>query len=209
MKRIFLGLVSLILIVVVGVRIWQVNKEVDIPPVFTYEMGEEISIGKNIFLDYTEQMDGYTVTVNRAEMISYEDYLAKYHYEEDSNDPLFEEDDFSFPEMIYDLHVTVKNTNETDDPNDNSGVAFLNYHLIGTDFLLQVNSQLYEIANPDMEQNFMMGFRLRPDSEMDFHLPFFFSPSSIMSPIQVDTVMKDDVYLTVSKYPEAKLILIE
>lgn len=209
MKRTLIGLVSLILIAIISVRIWQVNQDINIPPVYTYGMEEEVSIGKNIFLDGTEQMDGYTVTVNHAEMISYEDYLVKYNYQEDSDRPLFEEDAFSFPEMIYDLDVTIKNTNETDDPNDGSGIAFMNYHLIGTDFLLQINSQLYEIANPDMEYNFMMGFRLRPDSEKNFHLPFFFSPSSIMSPIQVESILKDDVYLTVSKYPEAKLILIE
>lgn len=209
MRRILLGVLSLILIIALSVRIWQVNKDVDIPPVHTYKVGEEVEIGENIFLDYTEQMDGYTVTVNSAEIISYADYLVKYNYEEDSGNPLFGADTFVFPEMIYDLNVTVKNTNEGEDPYDSSGIAFINYHLIGTDFLLQINSQLYEIANPDMEHNFMMGFKLRPDSEKDFHLPFYFAPSSIYSPIQVDTIMKDDVYLTLSKYPEAKLILIE
>lgn len=211
MKKILIGLLSIVLIIFVGIRIWYVNQDVDIPPLHTFNMGEEVAIEKDKFLDEYENMDGYTVTVNNAEIISYEAFLAKYEYAENDSNSLFETDDFSFPEMIYDLHVTIKNTNQTDDSNEEIGIAFLNYHLIGTDFLLQINSELYEVANPGLSDtnDFMMSFRLRPDSEKDFHLPFHFAPSSISTPIQVETIMKDDVYLTVSKYPNAKLILIE
>lgn len=211
MKRSIFVIGGVLVIAFVIVRIWNVNQAIDIPPIHIFNMKEEVAIERDKFLDDYENMDGYTVTVKEAEIIPYDEYLRKYDYEEDSDKRLFEPDDFSFPEMIYDLHVTIKNTNRTDNPNEESGIAFLNYHLIGTDFLLQINSELYGIANPKMADldNYLMSFRLRPDSEMDFHLPFYFSPSSIFTPIQVNAIKKDDVYLTVSKYPNAKLILIE
>lgn len=209
MKKLIIGLLSIVLIAIVGVRIWSVNQDVDIPPELKYKMGEEVAIERDYFLEAYENMDGYTVTVNNAEIIPYDAYLEKYNFVEDKANPIFEPDDFAFPEMVYDLHLTVKNTNVTEDPKEHSGIAFLNYHLTGTDFLLQISSELYEIANSSVDPDFMMSFRLRPDSEMDFHLPFYFAPSAISTPIKVDSILKDDVYLGVSLYPNAKRILIE
>lgn len=209
MKKIFIGLLCVTFLAGIGIRIWYINNDIDLPPVYTYEMGEEVAIENNIFLDEFENMDGYSVIVNTAEIIPYETFLSRYNYQEDTDNPLFEEDELSFPEMVYDLHLTVKNTNITDDPEEHSGINFINYQLIGTDFLLQISSPLYRIANPDLEADFIDGFRLRPDTEMDFHLPFYFSPSAILGPIQVEDVNKDSVYLVVSLYPNAKQILIE
>lgn len=210
MKKVLVGLVSFILLAVVGVRIWYVNKDIDLPPVHTFKMGEEVAIEKDIFLDDVENMDGYTITVNSAEIISYEEFLSKYQYEESKDVPLFKKDHALFPEMVYDLHVTVKNTNTPEeDPDDDSSFGFVKYHLIGANFLLQISRELNEVATPALRDNFMMSFRLRHGTEMDFHLPFYFQPSSIMDPIQIEDIMKDQVYLVVSLYPNVKRILIE
>jgi len=134
MKRILTGLLCTALLIGIGVRIWHVNKDIDLPPVHTFEIGEEVAIERDIFLDDFENMEGYTVTVNNAEIISYEEFLVKYDYQESETDPLFEEGDMTFPEMVYDLHLTIKNTNLTEEPNEHKGINFLNYRLTGTDF---------------------------------------------------------------------------
>lgn len=209
MKKILVVLLCFALFVGIGIRIWTINKDVNLPPVHTFEMGEEVAIEQNIFLDGFENMEGYTVTVKNAEIVSYDEFLEKYHYQESEENPLFEEDDLNFPEMVYDLHLTIKNTNLTEDLNEQKGISFLNYHLVGTDFSLQISDPLYRIANPNLKTEIVEGFRLRPDSEMDFHLPFYFSPSSIIERIQVEDIMNDHVYLVVSLYPNQKQILIE
>lgn len=209
MKKLLISLLSVSLFVGIGVRIWYVNKDIDLPPVHTFEIGEEVPIEQNIFLDDFENMDGYTVTVNNAEIVSYDEFLAKYHYQESDDSPLFEEDDMNFPEMVYDLHLTIKNTNLTEDLTEHKGINFLNYHLTGTDFLLQISEPLYMIANPNLKTEIFEGFRLRSETEMDFHLPFYFAPSSIMERIQVEDILNDNVYLVVSLYPNQKQILIE
>ncbi|MBM7542283.1 DUF5028 domain-containing protein [Amphibacillus cookii] len=209
MKKILLVLLYAILLIGLSIRIWYINKDVTVPPVSLFEIGEEVAIEKDIFLDEFENMDGYTVTVNSAEIIPYETFLAKYDYQEDEENPLFEESDMTFPEMVYDLHLTIKNTNTIDNPEKHSGINFINYQLMGTDFSLQISDPLYMIANPDLEGKVADGFRLRPETEMDFHLPFYFAPSSIVERVEVEDIKEDNVYLTVSLYPTAKQILIE
>ncbi|UOQ83743.1 DUF5028 domain-containing protein [Gracilibacillus salinarum] len=209
MKKLFLGFLCLALTVGVGIRIWNVNKDVELPPVHTFKMSEEVAIEDNIFLDDFENMDGYTVTVNDAEIIPYEAYLAKYQYQDDPDNPLFAEEDFLFPEMVYDIDITVKNTKKTDNPKEQSGINFIHYYLIGTDFELQISDELYRVGNPDLETGMTDGFRLRPETEMNFHLPFYFSPSAIAGPLQVKDITSDDIYLVVSLYPHVNQILIE
>lgn len=209
MKKLIIISLVLILSIFIGIRIWQVNKDIDLPTVHSFQMGEEVAIEQNIFLDSFENMDGYTVTVNDAEIISYDQFLIKYNYQEDKNNPLFESNDLNFPEMIYDLHLTIKNTNTSEKPNEHKGINFVNYQLIGTNFLLQISNPMYMIANPDLNGELFEGFQLRPASEMDFQLPFYFGPSSIIDKIQVQDILDDDVYLVISLFPEQKQILIK
>lgn len=209
MKKMIFGVLSLLLLVGLGFRIWYVNKDIDLPPVHTFKMGEEIALGENIFLDDFENMDGYTVTVNNAEILSYEEFLLKYQFEEDEESPLFDKDSLTYPEMVYDLHLTVKNTNITDDTNPDSGINFIHYKIFGTDFLLHTNGILYSVSNPELELSLEEGFRLRSESEMDFQLPFYFSPSSKFAAVKEKDIKNEDVYLVISYYPNEYRILIE
>lgn len=209
MKKIAIFLTTCTLLTGLGIRIWFVNKEVDLPPIHTFSTGEEVPIGDNIFLDGFENMDGYTVRVNQAEIIPYQEFLEKHSYLDNERNPLFEEDELFYPEMVYDLNLTIRNTNKTEDLAEHSGINFINYHLIGTDFSMQISEMLYLVANPDLEVGMSEGFRLRPESEMEFNLPFFFAPSANMFPIQTEAVRNDQVYLVVSLYPVVNRILIE
>lgn len=207
MKKIILLVLAVILFGGIGFRIWDVNQAVELPPVNTYEIGEEVVIGDNIFLDDFDNMVGYTVTVNKAEILSYNDFMTKYNYNGD--DLQFDKNDYFYPEMVYDLNLTVKNTNQTDDPLEHSGIHFLNYYLIGNSIQLGVSNELYLIANPGLRYGVIEGFRLQPDSEMDFNLPFYFSPSRSINPIQTKTVTNEQIHLVVSMYPNLNRILIE
>ncbi|HHU18990.1 MAG TPA: DUF5028 domain-containing protein [Bacilli bacterium] len=209
MKRIIFSTLSIVLLIGIGFRIWHVNQAVDLPPVNNYTIGEEVAIGDNVFLDNFENMKGYSVIVNQAEILPYEDFLEKYNYIDDEEAPLFEEGDTFYPEMVYDLNITVKNTNQTEDPMEHSGINFLHYNLYGTDLVLQISNMLYLVANPELEYGVTDGFRLRPNSEMDFNLPYFYSPSDIVQPIQTKAIERDQVYLVVSMHPVVNRILIE
>lgn len=207
MKKIILIVLTVILLGGIGFRIWDVNQAVELPPVHTYAIGEEVAIEDNIFLDDGENMEGYTVTVNHAEILSYDEFMIKYNY--DGPDLDFDENDWFYPEMVYDLNITIKNTNQTEDPHEHKYVSFLHYELIGTDIRLTASSELYPIANPELDHHVVEGFTLRPDSEMSFNIPYNFSPSNNINPIKTETIIKDQIHLMVSLYPEVNRILIE
>ena len=153
-----------------------VNRGIESPEVVQFEMGEEAEIGRNIFNDRVENMNGYSVTAESVRIMTYEDYLKKYGYNEEEDGVLFEEDSMLRPEMIYEVDILVKNHNKED--NTGCGISYSDYKLTASDFMLSVSSPLYWIANDIAEenQNLMMSFRLRPESEMRFHLPFYFAP---------------------------------
>ncbi|WP_163581538.1 DUF5028 domain-containing protein [Gracilibacillus saliphilus] len=152
-------------------------------------------------------MNGYTVTVNSAEILSYQAYISKYNLSKNDVTSLFENLDMSFPEMIYDVELTITNTNISDNEEEHSGINFIHYHLNGTDFSLQISDPLYLITND--AGNLMDGFRLRPKTEMGFHLPFYYPTSTVSDSLQTDAVLNDEVYLVVSLYPTVKQILID
>lgn len=55
----------------------------------------------------------------------------------------------------------------------------------------------------------MMSFRLRPESEMRFHLPFYFAPGSPAESVSEETVRDANLQLVLSFYPEQRQILID
>ena len=148
-------------------------------------------------------MNGYSVTAESARIMTYEDYLKKYGYNEEEDGVLFEEENMLRPEMIYEVDILVKNHNKED--NTGCGISYSDYKLTASDFMLSVSSPLYWIAN----QNLMMSFRLRPESEMRFHLPFYFAPESPAESVSEEAVRDADLQLVLSLYPEQRQIRID
>lgn len=206
MRKIICGITAVILLSAVGVRIWYVNRDIVYSEEITYAMGEEAFIGKNIFYDDIENYEGYSVTVNRAELLTYEEYLDKYDYVEDEEFPVYEDNGYWFPHMIIDVDVTVRNTNSEETP---GGIDFLYYSLWADDFEVQHDLLLFDIANPDLPQEQMYQFAVRPGTEMDFHFPFSFDPETENRPVTMKDIENNDLYLWLSYYPQKVQILIE
>ena len=85
MKKILPVLLAIILISVWGVRFYFINRDIDIPVVQIFQKGTEVPVGKDFFIGSDEDMDGYTVTVLNADLISAEDFLRHYDVEEAEN----------------------------------------------------------------------------------------------------------------------------
>lgn len=208
MKKILLLILVGIAGVFTAVRITAINKNIHYSEIREYSMHEEVPISENIFMDSFENMDGYSVTVNEAEIYTYDEFLEKFNYDENTRGVLCERSSMSFPEMVCNLNVTVRNNNSEAEDSKDKFMDFKHYTLYSIDFLLQISSPLYVIANPDLEDG-MTAFRLRPESEMDFNLPFYFTPSGKAEPLQIEDVLNGGLYLPVSMYPEQRQILIE
>lgn len=206
MKKVIFGIAAIALGVLVVIRIESVNKNITYPEIKEYGMQEEAPIGDNIFMEDYEKMDGYSVTAEEVELLTYDEFLEKFQYDEEAQGQLYEKDDMVYPEMVYNVKVKIKNNNKEDDPD--KGIDFQNYVVYGEDFQLQISAQLYAVANPDMESG-QMSFRLRPATEMEFYLPFYFSPSRKIEPLQIEEVLNSKLYLPISLYPEQRQIVLE
>ena len=206
MKKVIFGIAAIALGVLVVIRIESVNKNITYPEIKEYGMQEEAPIGDNIFMEDYEKMDGYSVTAEEVELLTYDEFLEKFQYDEEAQGQLYEKDDMVYPEMVYNVKVKIKNNNKEDDPD--KGIDFQNYVVYGEDFQLQISAQLYAVANPDMESG-QMSFCLRPETEMEFYLPFYFSPSRKIESLQIEEVLNSKLYLPISLYPEQRQIVLE
>lgn len=204
MKKILLFAIGGILSVLLAFRIRQVNHGIILPKIESYEIGEAAELEENFFNYEYEICDGYSVRVNHAELLTYADFLKKHNYVEMGEKPLIPRDSKIFPDMVYDLHVTIRNNNT--EAND-SGVDLGNYSLYAKDFSLQLETPLYVAVNPQVEGG-TIAFQLKPESEMDFNLPFGIPLYSNYAYLSEKIIREKELYLILSLYPVQKQVVI-
>lgn len=191
MKKILLISLMAILIFAWGIRFYLVNQDIDIPIVQVFPKGTEVPIENDFFIGSDEDIDGYTVTVWDAELVSVEDFLQHYNASEQA------ESLGNFTDYIYMVKVSISNQ---DNPFVNEkGINVGLYYLKGTDYVLSLDDICYQLANPDMPGT---SFSLRQQTSMELILPF----SVMSSQTSRKHVVNDPPKLQISLYPHQKLI---
>lgn len=200
------GIAALVILAAIGIRIYTVNKNVQVTEKQFYEMGDEVDIGDNIFW-YGEKANGYSVTVNSAKLMSFNEFVTKHELTNVEN--IFSGEagmDQKYPEMIVDVEITIKNSNLVD-TGDLTGIMAGEYRLIDGDCRLSRDLRLFALCNPTVGTNPYI--LLRPDSEMQIVIPFGFSPDDDVWPIPEKRVRNGEFFLAVSLYPVQKNIRVE
>lgn len=169
-------------------RFISVNQEWPPTPVESYGIGEEVVMGKDLLINLT--MEGYTLTVNEAEILTYEAFLEKYQGE----------DEYTYvPEKVYDINVTLKNI----DADDNTGINWNEFYLQGMAVVQSLDSNLYTIANPKVKG--ATSIALRKNTEMEFHLPFALIKENFRTEIWND-LNNFEMDLIATLYPVKKIV---
>lgn len=157
------NLIKIISIVIIGVllvmayaqRYRFVNQKLKAAPVKEYSIGEEVKMEQDILINYT--MEGYSISVNQAEVFSYKDFLKKYNAE----------DEYSYvPDKIYDVEVTLRNI----DANDETGVNLSEFYVQGVAVCAGLDTNLLDQVNPNLKG--MYEIALRKNSSITIHMPF-------------------------------------
>lgn len=196
-RYIFVIFLSIILLgIIVGFRIWDVNHQIELPEVETYEIGEFVDLGSNIFLEEYEAANGYQVRVNSATLVTFEEFLEKHSLNADEVIKVEGNMD-KLPDYIYDLNVTFVNTNVRE---NGCGINLENYCIYANNFSISIDAELYSFANEEKKSTSMM-FSLQPESELDFCLPFAVVTSANNSYLSKEILQEQDLYLYVSLYP--------
>lgn len=152
------GLCAVVIIILCAAYVHRfriVNQQLQLPPVQTYSLGEEVEMGQDILINYT--MEGYSIKVNEAEVLTYEEFLEKYEAE----------DEYSYvPEKVYDVEVTLRNI----DADEETGINVIEYYVQGLAICAGLDTNLWNVANPQLQDIYAIS--LRENSEMIFHFPF-------------------------------------
>lgn len=154
-KIISIGIICVLLVLAYAQRFHFVNQKLKAAPVKEYAIGEEIEMEQDILINYT--MEGYSIRVNQAEVLSYKDFLKKYNAE----------DEYSYvPDKIYDVEVTLRNI----DANDETGVNLSEFYIQGVAVCAGLDTDLLAQVNPNLKG--MYEIALHKNSSITIHMPF-------------------------------------
>lgn len=204
-KRSLFFFILISAVILIGLRIHKINATLSLSPVETYQPGDNVDIGDVFFYDAHDIAKGYSLTVDNSKILSYKDFLDKYHISETSEQPVVPRSNALFPNYVYDVQVTFHNNSS--EASNESGIFIENYRLFGTNFELQLVTELYKLANTKIDG--MTRFALRPQSDLTVHLPFSIPAQSRTVYISPDHVKNTDVFLDASFYPIKRRILLK
>ena len=193
-----LSLIALLL-AVWAFAVWKTNAKAEKLTVETYSMQDTVAYGKDYFRRSDNILDGYTVTVLSAEIVPYEEYAQKQEITlpERITD---EAGNFLYrPEYVYDVEVRFSNTD-----NESGAIDMFDTLLVNDDALmLRVDADLWDCMYPQLAGSY--SFRLRPHTEMVFHLPFVVE-AVYSERYPAERVQKEKMSLVISQYPVKKVI---
>ena len=200
MKKLIIFACSLVLVLLLGFRIYNVTQEATVSEIKIHDFNKEVELGKNFFHSSEEVADGYIITVLESELLTLEEYTEKYDF-----DPSYinEEDESNFPVThIYEVKVRLKNV--SNDYAGEQGIDFSKYALSGIDYKLNLEFDAYAISNPTMEGS--LGVSVEKGDEFDFVLPFEISNhGGLLKHIENSNAP----FLQVSQYPVSNLLKID
>lgn len=154
-KIVSICIIAFLLVLAYALRYHEVNQKLKAAPVQEYAIGEEVKMEEDILINYT--MEGYTIRVDQAEILSYEEFLKKYNVE----------DEYTYvPDKVYDVQVTLRNI----DANDETGINLSEFYVQGVAVCAGLNTNLLDQVNPQLKGMFEIA--LRKDSEITIHMPF-------------------------------------
>ena len=190
--RIFLAAaLAVLLAVAYAARYRQVNQELQGTPVEEYRIGEEVEMGKDFLINFT--MEGYAVTVNRAEVLTYEEFLEKYSLE----------DVYSHvPDKVYDVEVTLANKGAE----EGVGISLDEFQVQGPATGGSLDTNLLSMCNEVLEEG-MTAIALRENTEMVFHLPFGLYEENFRKK-NWENLDDYEMYFVATLYPTKKVILL-
>lgn len=186
-------------LIVWAFAVWNINATAEKPIVETYSMQDTVAYGENYFRRSDNIVDGYTVTVLSAEIVPYEEYAQKQgitppeRMTDETGNFLYR------PEYVYDVEVRFSNTD-----NEEGTVDMFDTLLVNDDALmLRVDADLWDCMYPQLAGSY--SFRLHPNTEMVFHLPFVVE-AVYSERYPMERVQKEKMSLVISQYPVKKVI---
>lgn len=195
---VFLLLLIAVLFVLWAVQFSKTNSRKYEQKVELYKTGETVELGDNFFIEARENINGYSVKVNSAKLVNYQEYY------ESSGQP-FHSEQFSkaYPAPKYTglLNVTLKNIGNT-----NGGVMVRQFALYNGALQIPPDFELWGMFDERFEG--YPSLTLVENSEVELTIPF--TPMTLntgTNSAKLEKLMeKGEFYLCVCEFPVRKMI---
>lgn len=168
-----------------------------------YQAGDFVPVGNNYFISPDENPDGYSVQVNDAKLLTYQQLFEQYNLDYHEYSRL---DEYGNVESnyVYDIELNISNTDNT-----TGYIFFGRYLLVDKSLTLFYNSTIQALVYPELAD--VGSLKLKPGANKTLH--FFFSPSTgaVQKRVRkVEKMLTEDVFsLCVSEFPARLLIKIK
>lgn len=203
-KKVLIISVCSLLVLAWLVRIITLNTSIKRENIAVYEMGSLVEYNKDYFVKSSEQRDGYKILVKSAKIEKYEDFAA----EQGLTLPEKSADDSSHKKFradyVFDVEATIYNVDNT---NENGGIDMFNTILVSSNTRFRIDDTLWSLLYPQLGSSYT--FKLRPNTQMDFHFPFVVETSDEQKIIDLSFLKTRQFYLDISQYPTKKMIRIK
>lgn len=168
-----------------------------------YKAGDWVPLGSNYFVSADENPDGYSVQVNSAELLTYQQLFEQYDLDSHEYSRLDEYGNVK-SNYVYDVELTISNMDNT-----TGCIFFGRYLLIDQSLTLFYDSTIQAIVYPEFAD--VGSLKLEPGASKTFH--FFFTPSTgaiQKNARKVEKMLAEDTFsLCVSEFPTRLLIKLE
>ncbi|HIT90007.1 MAG TPA: DUF5028 domain-containing protein [Candidatus Merdenecus merdavium] len=191
MRKKLILMISVLVMIILVVRIYIVNKDVKKPLEIVYEKGEVVPFDGDFTESSEDRIEGYTIQVLDSELLTLEEFYEKF-------DPERELADDGYTEFYYIVKVVVGN--ESNDQGEMKGIFLDLFPLVGIEYLSLIDNMAFEKMNPDMPAT---SFALRKGTTKEMLIPYSFNPEVTLDR---EEIIKNPPMLQITEYPTRKLI---
>lgn len=194
-KKWGVAIVILCILCIAGIRFYFVNRNLKLPSIQEFVKGSTVPYENDFTFSSEECISGYSVKVLDSEILPVKDFYQKYDI------PITELGEDLLTKYYY--TVTVSYSNDNNNSSTMTGVNLSNTSLIGTNYYMVIDSQIFSLINPDMPG---IGFSLAPETSKKLILPYAVVPSAHTD---YEGLREDVPKLQITEYPHRKLLEIE
>lgn len=152
-------LIALIIITAVwAVKFYSVNFKAFRSDIEIYGAGEFVDLDGDFLVDRNENTKGYSIRVNKARLVDYKELMDSHNVE------ITEYDLFPMHKYCLMVELTVKN-----DGNESGYIDCLGMNVYDGALMIPVDYYVWKGIDDNFKST---NFRIRPDSEVTFELPF-------------------------------------
>ncbi|HBT65686.1 MAG TPA: hypothetical protein DEB10_13600 [Ruminococcaceae bacterium] len=197
-KRLLIVSASVLIIAVWAARLIYLNTHTPFANELYYSMGETVAYEDDFFNASDENRDGYSIIVKRATIYPYQEFADKMNIvlSPKSETAYFRAD------YVYDVEVTIINKG-----NEVGAIDMFNTLLVNSNLRMPIDIAFWELMYPQLGGSY--SFKLRPDTQMDFHFPYTIETSFEQKNISLQDLKTRPLLLNISNYPDKKMIRIE